>query len=479
MKTITLNWLADEKRQSGGRWVKEYRRKMFYFSDVKSKSDRQGYSRAIEAFEQWKAQIDLEQPTSKPHAESYKAAISSRRQILEWVRQETETGQETSEEDASFIERCKEELQQLENNFARTRPPALSDMGLDISPMGMSGRLNVVWLERLEQLQKHRQWTRAKASSGSVGQKADQYIDQKRAQAASGQIKPTTFKAVMERTKHFRTFAADLDAAKISEQTCSGYLSHLLQQVGKKELSPRYAKHLLQEMRSFIKWLWAERILNDLPRNLDNLKIKVGATDFETYTKEEIKLLVENASDRTKLYILLSLNCGMLPMDIAELHQSETTGDRIIRQRTKTRHHGDSVPTVSWKLWNETKRLLQQERSSDKNRVFLNENGSPIYRRELKENGDVGNTNNIAKGFERLVSKLLKSGQLKERKALMLLRKTAATMLETHENYGRFAQYFLGQAPQSLAEARYAKPSGEQFDRAVKWLGEQFGFSTD
>ena len=43
-----------------------------------------------------------------------------------------------------------------------------------------------------------------------------------------------------------------------------------------------------------------------------------------------------------------------------------------------------------------------------------------------------------------------------------------------HPEYGKFAQYFLGHAPQTVADKHYIKPSDEQFANAVRWLGEQF-----
>ena len=58
---------------------------------------------------------------------------------------------------------------------------------------------------------------------------------------------------------------------------------------------------------------------------------------------------------------------------------------------------------------------------------------------------------------------------------MKLLRKTSATMIESHELFGRYTGHFLGHAPSSLAERHYAAPSRELFDKVVNWLGNQFG----
>jgi intergrase/recombinase len=62
-----------------------------------------------------------------------------------------------------------------------------------------------------------------------------------------------------------------------------------------------------------------------------------------------------------------------------------------------------------------------------------------------------------------------------QRKPLKSIRKTLASLLEEHESYGRYAEYFLGEAPSSVASRHYVKPSKEQFDAAIRWLGKQFG----
>jgi integrase len=65
------------------------------------------------------------------------------------------------------------------------------------------------------------------------------------------------------------------------------------------------------------------------------------------------------------------------------------------------------------------------------------------------------------------------------KKPIKGLRKTAATLLESHPVYGRYAQYFLGHAPASVADKHYVKPDQTLFDRAVSWVGEQLGLRSD
>jgi hypothetical protein len=54
------------------------------------------------------------------------------------------------------------------------------------------------------------------------------------------------------------------------------------------------------------------------------------------------------------------------------------------------------------------------------------------------------------------------------------LRKSAATMLGSHGEYRAYAQYFLGHAPDTVADRHYVRPNQERFDCAVNWLRDQF-----
>ena len=122
------------------------------------------------------------------------------------------------------------------------------------------------------------------------------------------------------------------------------------------------------------------------------------------FDKDEIKALLAKASNRTKLYILLMLNCGMTQKDIADLLVTEVDWKegRIIRKRSKTADE-ENVPTVNYKLWPETFRLLKQERAAEsKDRVLLNSNGGPIWTEKITKDGKYQKTDNVKSAFDRL-----------------------------------------------------------------------------
>jgi hypothetical protein len=66
--------------------------------------------------------------------------------------------------------------------------------------------------------------------------------------------------------------------------------------------------------------------------------------------------------------------------------------------------------------------------------------------------------------------------RLEIEKPLKVFRKTSASLLDKHSEFGRYDQFFLGHAGRSIAERHYVVPSQEQFGRAVEWLGKEYGF---
>ena len=101
--------------------------------------------------------------------------------------------------------------------------------------------------------------------------------------------------------------------------------------------------------------------------------------------------------------------------------------------------------------------------------MLVNKTGNRLWV-EKEKNGVFSRNSNIKSSWFRLAQTALGD----KKKPLKSLRKTPATILENSE-YGRFAEHFLGEAPKTIASRHYTHKNGEEFDAAIKWLGEQFG----
>jgi integrase len=314
----------------------------------------------------------------------------------------------------------------------------------------------------------------------TIGAQVDRWVQTQRALAEAGKITPDRADNNRICLYHFRDFMIaatpieNIDAARFHD-----YFLHCLAKVKdrgqdkdkKKGWSAEYATKVFGVARSFVRFLW-EAGLIDLPRNIDSRQHRfgAGAKKVPTLTVEEFKTLVGHATGQLKLHLLLMANCGMLQTDISDLRQDEVdwVEGRIIRKRSKT-DDKDDVPTVNYKLWPLTFELLKKYRSDDPEIALLTEAGNRWVSKELIE-GRLRKADNIASCYVWLKKK---TGT---KKPLKLIRKTSATIIEGHVEFGRYKSHFLGHSPRTIADRNYAAPNMTLFDKIVEWLGQQYGF---
>lgn len=273
---------------------------------------------------------------------------------------------------------------------------------------------------------------------------------------------------------HIERFASWMENSSLDSvdgRKLESWNEHLRDLVEAGEITSTYASAVWATTVRFVRWAYQTERLEALPRNIDDkgLTIAKGTTTPQTLSTAEVKKLLAAADERRKLYLLLMLNCGFTQIDVANLKQDAVnwTKKTISRKREKTATH-KAVPYVTYPLWPETYKLLKQFKSQHPEFVLVNSKGEPLHSQKIKPNGKLGRTCNVTSALKRLI----KAEKMKC--SPKLLRKTAASKLDEHDTYGRYAQYFLGHAPQSVAERHYVKPSQTQFNAAVKWLGEQF-----
>ena len=239
---------------------------------------------------------------------------------------------------------------------------------------------------------------------------------------------------------------------------------------GKTGWGPEYATKVFATARVFVRRL-VEQGMIETPPNLESRGFRFGSSPrkIKTWTAGEVQTALEKATGQLRLHLLLMLNCGMTQRDISDLKDEEVdwNAGRIRRKRSKTANH-DNVPVVEYLLWPRTFDLLKEYRSGGE-LVLLTESGRPWVRTDLKD-GKLVKSDSVASCYIWL-KKRLKGFS----KPLKQLRKTAASLLDTHPVYGRYAQLFLGQSPRSIADKHYVQPSQVLFDEAVLWLGEQLG----
>jgi integrase len=291
----------------------------------------------------------------------------------------------------------------------------------------------------------------------------------------SGQMSEGRFDAYCRNIRPFVEWAGPESAVdSIDESKVEGYFTHLSVHVAAEKYSPSYAHTLMMTAKQFIARL-SELKLIPLPGNLRSRRFRFNHSapaKIETFTVEEVRALLkacDGFSDRTKLYLLLMLNCGMYQNDIAELHQGEVNwkAGTLTRARSKTRER--KGPVVAYKLWPETFSLLKAHRAKEGELALTTDEGKPLVRYWLEE-GEMRRYDVIQSAWSRLATKMKVK---KIRLGMKHLRKTAASLLSQHSQYKFYANHFLADSPRTVADRHYVIPSDDEFFAALDWLRVQ------
>lgn len=314
----------------------------------------------------------------------------------------------------------------------------------------------------------------------TIRSSVDDFMAFKRSQAEAGERSVERVESLRGHLEKFlQWIQPDSPAASVDEQTVDTYYQHLLAQCQSGKYSRYYARDLFASFRQFARWLASRRRIA-MPHNLNSreLGFKLRGT-IKIFTDDEVKVLLEAASERTKLYMLLMLNTGGTQIDIAELSKTaiDLRQGELTRKRFKTEAH-ENVPTVAYPLWPETMRLLKVHLNTDDSLVnrhgeplaLVSENQKPLITRHYGPKGQLIKTDAIRSAFDRVIRKL-KNDEIVIKGSLKTFRKTASSKLEEHSIYGRYVVHFLGQSPETIAGRHYVTPSQEQFSAAVRWLG--------
>jgi integrase len=303
-----------------------------------------------------------------------------------------------------------------------------------------------------------------------VGVQVGRYLEVERDRVKAGLLSASEHDIIRRCVEHFRDFlGAETTLDKVTADRWEGYWRAVI--AGPE--SPSYKKRRLQVAKNFLRWA-AGRADFVLPGNLDDPRHRVRSgppKPVPTWTVDEVRTVVAAATGQLKLHLLLMINCGMYQVDVADLRQAEVDWEKgtVTRVRSKTRHEASAV-TVTHALWPVTFALLRQYRSGHPEWALLTGKGGRWVEKTVDGDGKLVSNDSIKSNYWRLQRRLGFA------KPLSHLRKTSASLLETHPEFASYAPHFLGHAPRGVTDRRYVRPSQDRLDRALAWLGEQYGF---
>lgn len=446
------------------RWRRVYKGKVFTGKRGVLKSDDNAYRLAVEDFEQWRKEIDKELDANKPYRHEYELAISLRQQMADWCLLDGRTAE---------YDNLVKEIKQLNADFSRVNPPAINKAGtMPINPLHLRPAIDVIeWEERIEALRQHRKWTGTTDKSKTLAGNIDAHFSSRLKDANSGKIKPQRYSNIVNWLNIFKNWVGDLALDHFGGTQLKSFQQHLERMVKDGKYSSSYAHSILNEVKTFVRWLDDEGIIDTLPKRLNKLSIAIEDKPPRTLTIPEIKALLPFATGRTRLYLLLMLNTGATQKDIADLSPAEVDWKegRIIRKRSKTKKQ-KNVPVVNYKLWDETLALLKEYGSKEGERVLLNARGNPLKDPAFKSETDLHLKKNdsVAKAIRELIKKAKVDFTPK------MFRATSANILYNEPRFRDYHKLLLDHAL-TFVEKHYVINGVATLDEAIKWLGEQYG----
>jgi integrase len=316
----------------------------------------------------------------------------------------------------------------------------------------------------------------AVAVERSIGHQFERWLTARRARVQAGQLSPDRCNNDRVALQHFITFvgpgrnvgAIDEECYHSFYMFCAGKLATPGGRAGG-AWGATYCRDVLSRTRAFVQFLYEGNLLDALPRNLrsKSLSFRVAAKAVPVVTVEEFARLYANATGQSRLHALLALNPGMTQRDISSLRDDEVDWHvgAISRKRGKTKHL-PGTPVVTHRLWPRTFEMLKKHRSGGPV-VLLTSRKKQWVRKEL-----VGGRLVACDSIKCQWEDVERRAGLK--RPFKLLRKSAATMIESHETYGRLTGLFLGHAPATMASKHYAQAPQALLDSAIEWLADQF-----
>ena len=216
------------------------------------------------------------------------------------------------------------------------------------------------------------------------------------------------------------------------------------------DASAEYKKKRLSYARSWCLWLVEHGHLQSFSSLMSRrYRFASDREEVQPLSIATVQEIVGKAKGVLKLLLLLMLNTGMTQKDISDLKQSEYANGRITRSRSKTKRRGTRV--VSWKLWDSTRKLLDQYRQPTGDRLLLTSKGTTWVGEARRD------------GVNSLYRHLGYDVPLKR------FRQTSGDFIK--KKYGKeLADHFLGHG-QRAVDAAYFSRDQQELDDAVSWLG--------
>ncbi len=201
----------------------------------------------------------------------------------------------------------------------------------------------------------------------------DKYVESRRLLQQSGEICYQHLKDIERTLASLSVFVGPKALAGVASEDYGAWRAHLAKTNGPVALG----NHIMR-VRAFLNWCKREKLLSEVPDcdalkkpSRKQLRLARAARGSKMFAPEEARLLLAFAGPQLRAMILLGLNAGLGPNDLAELRTHHLKGDWLDYPRPKTGIER-RVP-----LWPETREALAAVIREGDEVVFRTQQGNP------------------------------------------------------------------------------------------------------
>ncbi len=313
--------------------------------------------------------------------------------------------------------------------------------------------------------------------TATIGGLIDDYLDQRRVAVEARQLSHTSYSSDKYRLAAFRTFCEKKGQTALYDAVAAAnlddYRGQEFKKVSKGKASAVSAKHALRTVKALVLWAYDKEKVDSLPRVLNKYaEVSLPSPAPRFFSADEIKTLYAKAAERTRLFILLGLNCGYTQADIATLEHAhiDWTGGMIVRNRHKTGQPQEH------KLWPRTVALLRKHVTKPGRRspdfALVGEEGNALVSERIKDDGTPTRTDSIKLAFNRL----LKKCDINDGRGFAIFRKTGANAIaKQYQDAPHLTDLYLAHSAKGM-KVHYARQHYDSLHSATNWLATLYGF---
>ena len=282
------------------------------------------------------------------------------------------------------------------------------------------------------------------------------------------------YKTVLAEFLHFSTQCDRLDINDVDSELLKAYKKEQFKRAGlkdghKNKISPRTAHKRLSLLATFLKNLYADELLDQLPRTLANgfASVKVEKPTPAYWTLDEIHEIYKSSSPLLKVATRLFCECGYTPACVSSLSWETLDAETRIIDRTRKKTGVRQIHRLS----KSTLKMLQ-EISTTTTGLILTLDGSPLLKRSISDNGGLKDSHDeLANQFRSLKRRIkLKTNG----RGMKTYRKNSSDYLA--KNFKpEIAKRFLGHSRGQEA-AYFDDHVAEEYYAATSTISGYFGF---